>query len=453
MSIDPNSRYKQGPSGAGDWLMQFLGRGGRSNGPKGMENRAAGMRDYKAPNSTPWGERSGALGVNKGDWLQAGLGMLAGRNMQDGFYNVAGVAGNAMDRRRTEDKDEQRRMGILSAYQNAEKGGSLGKAMESVSMEDLPIVQGIYSERKADARYEGERDYNRGRDYTNDEWRQDGRELEAQRYDDTWNRQGDWRDEDNTYRGERDAVTDADTQTGFGLQREAINARHAATAGAAAGYRMATPEEVAKFGYDPDTVTGQISPKGEFKVQNTGPKPLLGAEAMAKAAAGLPNMRDAVSSLRKMMTPDAKAGIKGYRPGHDWGAKVLSGLPDFGLFEGPAKAWGGEDYQMFENNYNQFEAAAMPIMSGAAISESEARRTLNAIKIRMGDSPKIIQAKLQSMENMTDGLTAAANGDVDALRAIMSGIDKELGGDPEGGAIALDPEVEAILELYLFGDQ
>jgi len=115
MSIDPNSRYKQGPSGAGDWLMQFLGRGGRSNGPKGMENRAAGMRDYKAPNSTPWGERSGALGVNKGDWLQAGLGMLAGRNMQDGFYNVAGVAGNAMDRRRTEDKDEQRRMGIIAA--------------------------------------------------------------------------------------------------------------------------------------------------------------------------------------------------------------------------------------------------------------------------------------------------------------------------------------------------
>ena len=115
MSIDPNSRYKQGPSGAGDWLMQFLGRGGRSNGPKGMENRAAGMRDYKAPNSTPWGERSGALGVNKGDWLQAGLGMLAGRNMQDGFYNVAGVAGNAMDRRRTEDKDEQRKQGIIAA--------------------------------------------------------------------------------------------------------------------------------------------------------------------------------------------------------------------------------------------------------------------------------------------------------------------------------------------------
>ena len=234
MSLMPGAP-QVGGGGIWDLLKSRFGMGGQSNGPKGMENRAAGTRDYKAPNATPWGERKGLGSFNKGDLLLAGMGMLSGRNLQDGFYNVAGVAGNAMDRRRTEDKDEQRRMGILSAYQNAEKGGSLGKAMESVSLEDLPIVQGIYSERKADARYEGERDYNRGRDYTNDEWRQDGRELEAQRYDDTWNRQGDWRDEDNTYRGERDAVTDADTQTGFGLQRAAIDARADAQAAEQAG--------------------------------------------------------------------------------------------------------------------------------------------------------------------------------------------------------------------------
>lgn len=152
-----------------------------------------------------------------------------------------------------------------------------------------------------------------------------------------------------------------------------------------------------------------------------GTKPLISSESMARVAAGLPNMVAAVDDLETLMGPGSGFDKKGYRPGHDWGARAVNAIPDFGLLQPVAKAFGGKDYQQFENAYSKFEAAAMPIMSGSAVTDTEAERLLNSIRIRQGDGPEIVQEKLTAMRNMADGLKAAAQGDTTALNAMISG--------------------------------
>ncbi len=83
-------------------------------------------------------------------------------------------------------------------------------------------------------------------------------------------------------------------------------------------------------------------------------------------------------------------------------------------------------------------------MSGAAVSESEAKRTLNSIRIEPGDNDETIARKLRNMDNMTLGLEAAANGDTEMLQQLISGT-YDYGAQP---APDLDPEIEALLDMY-----
>lgn len=213
----------------------------------------------------------------------------------------------------------------------------------------------------------------------------------------------------------------------FGLAEDRFDLETAeASLPPAPSTRWASPEEVQAAGYDPNTTTAQIDAKGNFKVIKE-QRPLLGAEAMARAATGIPNMNNAVTSLEGLMengnpgptTNLTGLGRGGYKPGFDWGARAISAIPDFGVLEGLANFVGGRDYQQFEQAYNQFEAAALPIISGAAISESEGRRQLKAMKIQMGDNAQTRAAKLANMRNMSDALTAAAAGDTAGLVSIF----------------------------------
>ena len=153
------------------------------------------------------------------------------------------------------------------------------------------------------------------------------------------------------------------------------------------------------------------------------PRPLIGAEGMARVAAGIGNMRSAVQDLQNLIVG------QGYQPGQDWGALAVENVPGFGDIA--ARAIGGEDYQRFDNAYASFEAAALPIMSGAAVTESEGRRILRALRIRIGDSPQARMRKLNNMNRMVEGLEMAARGDASFLRETISQIDNEMGGGVE----------------------
>lgn len=85
------------------------------------------------------------------------------------------------------------------------------------------------------------------------------------------------------------------------------------------------------------------------------------------------------------------------------------GQNQFYPFEGPAKALGGQDYQDYEQAAASFEAQLMPIMSGAAVSPSEARRQIRASLPALGDSPQTLAAKAKDRERMLNGAAKARN--------------------------------------------
>lgn len=89
------------------------------------------------------------------------------------------------------------------------------------------------------------------------------------------------------------------------------------------------------------------------------------------------------------------------------GLKV--GQNDIRPFSGVAKAIGGEDYQKYQQAAAAFEAQLMPIMSGAAVSPSEASRQIKAALPELGDSPETLKTKARTRAMMLNGAAKARN--------------------------------------------
>lgn len=142
-------------------------------------------------------------------------------------------------------------------------------------------------------------------------------------------------------------------------------------------------------------------------------KPLIGSEAMARVTAGLPNAKQAVEDLDRLVfrSKATPLSAEGYDPASDWGAATIEAIPDFGLLKGVARTVGGEDYQLFKDSYGSFEAAMLPIISGAAITESEGLRQMRALEIKPGDSEQTKTRKIAGMRAMVQGVEMAARGD------------------------------------------
>lgn len=85
----------------------------------------------------------------------------------------------------------------------------------------------------------------------------------------------------------------------------------------------------------------------------------------------------------------------------DWGASMLEAIP----FDGGAAARlaGGEDYQRYTQAAKTFESAFLPILSGAAVTPSEAQRMLRAAVPQFGDSPSILAQKAKQRAMMING--------------------------------------------------
>jgi len=78
----------------------------------------------------------------------------------------------------------------------------------------------------------------------------------------------------------------------------------------------------------------------------------------------------------------------------------------FSPFDALAKTVGGQDYQDYEQAAKTFEAAMLPIISGAAVTESEARRQIRANLPEFGDTPQTLSRKATNRAMM---LNAAAD--------------------------------------------
>lgn len=92
-----------------------------------------------------------------------------------------------------------------------------------------------------------------------------------------------------------------------------------------------------------------------------------------------------------------------------WGAKLLDDFDEsfvgskLGLPLDPiAKVWGGQQYQDYDQANKSFEAAMLPIMSGAAVTPSEAQRQIRANLASLGDTPLTLERKATNRAMMAN---------------------------------------------------
>lgn len=114
----------------------------------------------------------------------------------------------------------------------------------------------------------------------------------------------------------------------------------------------------------------------------------MGLAPMVQAQQTMSNMEQGVNPLNR-----------------DWGASMLAGV-GFGQthpFEGVARAWGGQDYQDYTQAAKAFESQLMPLMSGAAVSPSEAQRQIKASLPEFLDTPETLRSKSQMREMLVNG--------------------------------------------------
>lgn len=129
----------------------------------------------------------------------------------------------------------------------------------------------------------------------------------------------------------------------------------------------------------------------------------LGLAPMVQAQQDMTSVESAGNPFSLRTNPDNAA------------AKVMTDagidIPSLGLqfhpLDGIAKKVGGQDYQKYEQAQKAFESQLMPIMSGAAVSPSEAARQIKAALPELGDSPETLQAKGRTRAMMLNGAAKA----------------------------------------------
>lgn len=128
---------------------------------------------------------------------------------------------------------------------------------------------------------------------------------------------------------------------------------------------------------------------------------LAGAESRTRLALGLDPSIRAQQNLYKEegWTGDKPANplnslrgaVADFIDGDDNNASALS------------KFVGGQKYQNYNQAAKTFESAFLPILSGAAVSPSEAQRMIRASLPQRGDSPETLARKAQNRAEMING--------------------------------------------------
>jgi hypothetical protein len=246
-----------------------------------------------------------------------------------------------------------------------------------------------------------------------------------------------------TYKPVADFRTPAQTGSMTDYQRAQLEAAAAAPQAPSARPMREDPNGVLRY------LDGAQEPV--FSNVEKTPKPLIGTETMARVATGLPNAKQAVANLRTLLfdSKGTNLSMEGYSPLRDVGAGLVQDVGHIpvigGLIRGAtdstARMLGGEDYQMFEDAYDTFEAAMLPIMSGAAVPPSEAKRQMQAVKIVPFDSKATKLRKLAAQDQMIAGLEMAANGDTAGFLAALENAGKSV-------AEVEAEEIDALVQQY-----
>jgi hypothetical protein len=173
-----------------------------------------------------------------------------------------------------------------------------------------------------------------------------------------------------------------------------------------------------KTGTDKRTGQRVIRKGGQWVPLAPGGKPPVQEASMrSRMDLGLAPM---VQAQQDMATVEARGNpfaLDKWETANNTAAKVMSdvgiSIPSMGIdwrpLEGPAKKLGGRDFQQYQQAAKAFEAQLMPMMSGAAVTPSEAERQIKAALPEPGDDEQTLQAKARTRKMMLNGAAKARN--------------------------------------------
>lgn len=156
----------------------------------------------------------------------------------------------------------------------------------------------------------------------------------------------------------------------------------------------------------PNGVIERVGPRGGVQRVGSanggaggGASALVGADARARFMINFGPLQEAQANLERL-------DQAGYDPSslQNGGAAALEAIPFDGGFA--ARVAGGPDYNAYTQAAKTFEAAIMPIMSGAAVTPSEAQRLIRAALPQPGDSPEVLAQKSAQRRQMINAVAA-----------------------------------------------
>jgi hypothetical protein len=143
-----------------------------------------------------------------------------------------------------------------------------------------------------------------------------------------------------------------------------------------------------------------------------GSSQLFGAEARARVATNLPTLVGAFDNMRGLIGEGVsfRGGADATEIGRNVGATIAEQfIPVIG--DDIGRSLGSADRTRLRQAADAYEAALLPIMSGAAVTDTEARRTIRGSIPAPGDSPEILAIKLAQMNAMNTVFQQGLEGD------------------------------------------
>lgn len=171
-----------------------------------------------------------------------------------------------------------------------------------------------------------------------------------------------------------------------GDKLEAIPGGPADKAQTGAG-RLLTAQETQALGFARGSLV-YMNEKGEPVLKQAPPQE-GGAEQRGRARFALPIISEAAVRMEQM-----ERGGNPFGTLRGGAARVAEAIPFDGGFAG--RVIGGDRYQAYEQASRSFEASVLPMFSGAAVTDSEAKRFVRASLPQPGDSASTLRAKARN---------------------------------------------------------
>lgn len=170
--------------------------------------------------------------------------------------------------------------------------------------------------------------------------------------------------------------------------------------GAAAGqYRPITPEEAQAYGIS-NPAGFAMAPNGRpIRVGGGG---TFSPDQRARVEIGLDPAMEAVQTLDQLETGGNPRASRTSPRNQQWGASVIDMIDGEGT-SAAARNWGGQEFQRYTSAGSAFESGLLPILSGAAVTDSEARRMIRAALPQLGDGPEVLAEKARRRRQMING--------------------------------------------------